>query len=179
MSRFYSGYAENETDKQFDNCLKAHGHGVTIKTLYHLAKSAGVDIAILPNIPNGNLAKAAKTQTLPVLFLLSTAFPVNTYVYLHVLADYMEDTENVASPAARAAGLRYLRTLHVLRKLLRNLRVEPFTGPLKLSQEQPVQTDYYCYHQLTLVGFINKPYLDYTYPTRQPVASALQVETSF
>ncbi|MDP3643255.1 MAG: DUF3987 domain-containing protein [Bacteroidota bacterium] len=46
LSRFYSGYTETETNKQFDNCLKAHGHGVTIKTLYHLAKSAGINIAI-------------------------------------------------------------------------------------------------------------------------------------
>jgi hypothetical protein len=45
LSRFYSGYTETETNKQFDNCLKAHGHGVTIKTLYHLAKSAGINIA--------------------------------------------------------------------------------------------------------------------------------------
>jgi hypothetical protein len=55
LSRFYSGYTENETNKQYDNCLKAHGHGVTIKTLYHLAKTAGVDIAIFPNCQNGNL----------------------------------------------------------------------------------------------------------------------------
>ena len=42
LSRFYTGYTQTETDKQYDKCLKAHGHGVTIKTLYHLAKSAGV-----------------------------------------------------------------------------------------------------------------------------------------
>ena len=53
LSRFYSGYAENETDKQYNNCLKAHGHGVTIKTLYHLAKTAGVDIAIFPKVVQG------------------------------------------------------------------------------------------------------------------------------
>jgi len=46
LSRFYSKYTETETNKQFDNCLKAKGHGVTIKTLYHLAKSAGVSISI-------------------------------------------------------------------------------------------------------------------------------------
>lgn len=46
LSRFYSGYTETETNKQFDNCLKAHGHGITIKTLYHLAKSAGINIAV-------------------------------------------------------------------------------------------------------------------------------------
>ena len=52
LSRFYSGYAEKETDKQFNNCLKAHGNGVTIKTLYHLAKSAGIDVSIkVPSVP--------------------------------------------------------------------------------------------------------------------------------
>lgn len=44
LSRFYSGYSASETNKQFDACLKAHGHGVTIKTFFHLAKQAGIDI---------------------------------------------------------------------------------------------------------------------------------------
>ena len=38
LSRFYPNYAAAETDKQFSACLKAHGHGITIKTLFHLAK---------------------------------------------------------------------------------------------------------------------------------------------
>lgn len=46
LSRFYSGYTETETNKQFDNCLKSHGHGVTIKTFYHLAKETGINIGI-------------------------------------------------------------------------------------------------------------------------------------
>ncbi len=46
LSRFYQDYNSTEADKQFDACLKAHGHGVSIKTFYHLAKSAGIDIAI-------------------------------------------------------------------------------------------------------------------------------------
>lgn len=68
LSRFYSGYTEKETNKQYDSCLKAHGHGVTIKTLYHLAKTAGVDISKYPNCQNGNLetleisAKTKRTQ---------------------------------------------------------------------------------------------------------------------
>jgi hypothetical protein len=45
LSRFYAGYTPKETDSQYSKCLKAHGHGVTIKTLYHLAKSAGVDVS--------------------------------------------------------------------------------------------------------------------------------------
>ena len=46
LSRFYPAYTETETDKQYNKCLKAHGHGITIKTLYHLAKNAGVNISV-------------------------------------------------------------------------------------------------------------------------------------
>jgi hypothetical protein len=72
LSHFYSGYTENETNKQYNNCLKAHGHGVTIKTLYHLAKSAGVDIATseiskYPNCQNGNLAILEISPKVPVV----------------------------------------------------------------------------------------------------------------
>src|SRR5574344_849593 len=56
LSRFYSGYTENETDKQFDNCQKSNGHGVTIKTLFHLAKQANVNISThvqaIPSVSN-------------------------------------------------------------------------------------------------------------------------------
>ena len=63
LSRFYSGYTEIETNKQFDNCLKAKGHGVTIKTLYHLAKSSSINIAIPKSmqLPN-NEAKPSPSQ---------------------------------------------------------------------------------------------------------------------
>ena len=50
LSRFYPGYTEKETTQQFTACLKSHGHGITIKTLYHLAKQAGVDISV-PIVP--------------------------------------------------------------------------------------------------------------------------------
>ncbi|MDR1458704.1 MAG: DUF3987 domain-containing protein [Bacteroidales bacterium] len=52
LSRFYAGYNQAETDTQFNNCLKHHGHGVTIKTLYHLAKQAGINISILASSVN-------------------------------------------------------------------------------------------------------------------------------
>ncbi len=68
LSRFYPNYSAAETDKQFNACLKAHGHGVTIKTLFHLAKQAGISVAVVPqksncqisispNIQSGNLTK--------------------------------------------------------------------------------------------------------------------------
>ncbi|MBR6438630.1 MAG: DUF3987 domain-containing protein [Bacteroidales bacterium] len=42
LSRFYPGYDEREADKQFSACLRSHGSGITINTLFHLAKEAGV-----------------------------------------------------------------------------------------------------------------------------------------
>ena len=42
LSRFYTGYDEREADKQFSACLRSHGSGITINTLFHLAKEAGV-----------------------------------------------------------------------------------------------------------------------------------------
>src|SRR5574344_1104531 len=46
LSRFYPSYSQSETDKQYSACLASHGHGVTIKTLYHLTKAVGVSVAI-------------------------------------------------------------------------------------------------------------------------------------
>ena len=46
LSRFYQDYNSTEADKQFDACLKAHGNGVSIKTFYHLAKAADINVGI-------------------------------------------------------------------------------------------------------------------------------------
>lgn len=46
LSCFYPGYSQAETNKQYSACLASHGHGVTIRTLYHLAKSGGVSVSI-------------------------------------------------------------------------------------------------------------------------------------
>ncbi len=44
ISQFYPEYSARECDKQFDHCLKSKGHGITIKTVFHLAKNAGIQI---------------------------------------------------------------------------------------------------------------------------------------
>lgn len=51
LSRFYPNYSYEETDKQFTACLKAHGHGITSKTIFHLAKQAGITINSRSNSP--------------------------------------------------------------------------------------------------------------------------------
>lgn len=45
ISRFYANYSPSDCDKQFDACLKSKGHGITMKTFFHLAKSAGINIS--------------------------------------------------------------------------------------------------------------------------------------
>jgi hypothetical protein len=45
ISRFHPDYSASDCNTQYDNCLKANGHGITIKTLFHLAKSAGINIS--------------------------------------------------------------------------------------------------------------------------------------
>ena len=54
LSRFYPNYSYEETDKQFTSCLNHHGHGITSKTIFHLAKQAGITInsRSRPQIPS-------------------------------------------------------------------------------------------------------------------------------
>ncbi len=48
ISKFYADYSTTECDTQYTNCLKATGHGVTLKTFFFHAKQAGVNIAVTP-----------------------------------------------------------------------------------------------------------------------------------
>ena len=57
LSRFYSKYSYTDCNRQFDQCLKSTGHGITIKTLFHLAKQAGIDVtgaAVFNRISNND-----------------------------------------------------------------------------------------------------------------------------
>lgn len=49
VSRFYVGYTKAETDQQYDRCLKSNKGGITIKTFFHLAKQAGVEVGRMEN----------------------------------------------------------------------------------------------------------------------------------
>lgn len=75
------------------------------------------------------------------------------YIYLHVLQDYAEDTENFAPNSAK--GMRFNAFLTVIKRLLNGLRIGGAFGVLKLHQELPVQTEFFYYHQLTFVCTLN------------------------
>lgn len=44
ISKFYPAYTSNECDTQYNNCLKANGQGITLKTFFFHAKQAGINI---------------------------------------------------------------------------------------------------------------------------------------
>lgn len=48
ISRFYAEYSATDCDKQFNKCLNAKGHGVTVKTFFHLAQQAGINLVTTP-----------------------------------------------------------------------------------------------------------------------------------
>jgi len=64
LSRFYPGYNSKECDEQYDKCLKSKNSGITIATLFYLARDSGMDIS--------KLATAPKSSNTP-----STADPIS------------------------------------------------------------------------------------------------------
>ena len=55
ISKAYVGYESKECDEQFNKCLKAKGHGITIATFYHYAHQSGIKLqkteAIIEDVP--------------------------------------------------------------------------------------------------------------------------------
>jgi hypothetical protein len=45
ISRFYHDYSQSECNRQFDNCLRAKGQGISLKTFFYHAKKAGISVA--------------------------------------------------------------------------------------------------------------------------------------
>lgn len=50
ISRFHPDYTQENTDSQYDRCVRAHGSGITIKTFFQLAKEAGIQVSTRPDI---------------------------------------------------------------------------------------------------------------------------------
>lgn len=60
LSRFYPGYSEAEADRQYDKCLRAHGTGIRLATLFQYAKEEG--IVVRSRTANGGLAEVAEME---------------------------------------------------------------------------------------------------------------------
>jgi hypothetical protein len=55
ISRFYPNYSATECNSQFDNCLKAKGQGISLKTFFYHAKQAGINISIGSTVSSPDL----------------------------------------------------------------------------------------------------------------------------
>ena len=51
LSQFYPGYHINICDEQYDKCLKSKRSGITISTLYYLARDSGIEISKFKTAP--------------------------------------------------------------------------------------------------------------------------------
>lgn len=71
LSRQNSRYQYEESDRKFSSCLKSHGSGITIKTIFHLAKEAGVELANHENY----LHEERRTGTTTTTTTTSTTSP--------------------------------------------------------------------------------------------------------
>ena len=72
LSRFYPNYSSDETDKQFTACLNHHGHGITSKTIFHLAKQAGITISSRSQVSISPISSKTSTEVIEVLDEIET-----------------------------------------------------------------------------------------------------------
>ena len=109
LSRFYCGYNERETDKQYSACLNAHGSGITVSTLFHLAKQAGIKLVYHPqnnyaikrnyiNIPPINSPNSSPEELEDLSELEESSMPTfsqEIYSFLpELLADVIRKAKN-------------------------------------------------------------------------------------
>lgn len=60
LSQYYPGYSEAEADKQYDKCMRAHGTGIRLATLFQYAKEEG--IVVCSRTASGGLAEVAEIE---------------------------------------------------------------------------------------------------------------------
>jgi hypothetical protein len=61
VSQYHPEYSTQECDKQFDNCMKARGQGVSLKTFFYHAKEAGI-LLTTPKQERQTYSPASKSE---------------------------------------------------------------------------------------------------------------------
>ena len=92
LSRFYPNYNAQEADTQYNNCLKARGHGVTPKSFFQLAKENGINVSIKTPKPDKPLPSTDGTDGTAALMETPGPEPMPTFsqeLYGH-LPDLLE-----------------------------------------------------------------------------------------
>lgn len=93
VSHYFPGYSQHDCDKQYDSCLKSSGHGVTIKSFFHLAQQAGISL-ITGSSPSPNFRGGL--QLLPNEGVSNPpVFPEHDDVSRSPLKDLWENEETI------------------------------------------------------------------------------------
>ena len=91
ISKNYVGYDSKECDEQFNKCLNAKGHGITIATFYHYAHQAGIK----PMKQQNNNEVATNVAT--VVDASEQAMPTIPDEVFNTLPQFLQQVVNPAS----------------------------------------------------------------------------------
>ena len=123
LSRFYPGYDEREADKQFTACLKSKGSGITINTLFHLAKQSGILVRnpVKPyNVKNINSPNSSPEELEELEELEESPMPTFSQDIYGLLPSFLTDIINKAKNF-EDADLLLLGSLTALSACLPNI----------------------------------------------------------
>lgn len=91
ISKNYAGYDAKECDAQFDKCLNAKGHGITIATFYHYAHQSGIK----PTKQQNNNEVATNVAT--VVDAQEQAMPTIPDEVFNTIPQFLQQVVNPAS----------------------------------------------------------------------------------
>ena len=124
LSRFYSAYDEREADKQFTACLKSKGSGITINTLFHLAKQAGIFMTRNPvkpyNVKKSNPQNSSPEESSESEELEESPMPTFSQDIYGLLPDFLTQIINKAK-SFEDADLLLLGSLTAISACLPNI----------------------------------------------------------
>ena len=124
LSRFYSAYDEREADKQFTACLKSKGSGITINTLFHLAKQAGILMTRNPvkpyNVKKSNPQNSSPEESSESEELEESPMPTFSQDIYGLLPDFLTQIINKAK-SFEDADLLLLGSLTAISACLPNI----------------------------------------------------------
>ena len=124
LSRFYTGYDEREADKQYSACLRSHGSGITINTLFHLAKQSGIKLVRNPvkpyNVKNINSPNSSPEELEESSELEDSPMPTFSQDIYGLLPSFLTDIIKKAK-SFEDADLLLLGSLTALSACLPNI----------------------------------------------------------
>ena len=124
LSRFYTGYDEREADKQYSACLRSHGSGITINTLFHLAKQNGIKLVRNPvkpyNVKNINSYNSSPEESSELEELEESPMPTFSQDIYGLLPSFLTDIIKKAK-SFEDADLLLLGSLTALSACLPNI----------------------------------------------------------